>query len=423
MPWPIITDFSQAVQTPRLCFRGTEFEAGEALVNPRGMPLVYSGAFASVYCVSVGGHKFAVRCFTREVRDQQRRYNELSDYLIGALPFSFVHFEYVVNGINVRGNWYPIVRMEWVEGDSLSSFVESHLHDPDTLMRVAAQWRGGPAASLRGLRIAHNDLQHGNIMVQADGRLRLVDYDGMFLPQFRGERSPELGHKHYQHPLRSADDYDANVDNFPALVIYVSLIAIASDPGLWSFHNEDNLIFSRSDYADPPASELFGRLRQSPDPYVANLSERLKECCALPVGDVPDLEALLQALPAGVGPSPVAASPRPTRAPPAATSPPPAPPTAPRARPGRVPAAASPAPAPPTAPAVRPGRPSPAAAGAAGRPLAVPRPRAGASGPPASLSDVLDGVGQVAAGATVIVFIVTAAVAAVIAWAVSVRGW
>ena len=121
-------------------------------------------------------------------------------------------------------------------------------------------------ASLRGLRIAHNDLQHGNVMVQADGSIRLVDYDGMYLPEFRGERSPELGHKNYQHPQRSAEHYDENVDNFPSLVIYVSLLAVAADAGLWDFHDEDNLILTRKDYADPGSSEVFGRLKRSSDP-------------------------------------------------------------------------------------------------------------------------------------------------------------
>ena len=290
MPWPGITDYSEAIQNPGLCFKGTDLEAGVVAANRRGMPLVFSGAFACVYQVTVGGRNYAVRCFTREVKDQQDRYNQLSEYLINVLPPSFVHFEYVERGINVRGDWYPIVKMDWVEGESLSSFVGSKLNEPGTLRRIAAQWRGGPAASLRGLGIAHNDLQHGNVMVQGDGNIRLVDYDGIFLPQFRGERSPELGHKNYQHPLRKAEDYDAYVDNFPSLVIYVSLLAIAADPGLWSFHNEDNLILTQNDYADPGGSELFKRLKNSPDPTVAKLAGSLEKYCALPVEQVPDLE-------------------------------------------------------------------------------------------------------------------------------------
>ena len=308
MVWPGITDFSEAVQNPRLCFTGTEFEGGTVSVNQRGTPLVFSGAFACVYPVSVGGQTFAVRCFTREVKDQQDRYNELSDYLMNVLPPSFVQFEFVERGINLRGSWYPIVKMEWVTGESLSSFVGARVNDPATLRRAAAQWRGGPTASLRGLGIAHNDLQHGNVMVQADGRIRLVDYDGMFLPRFRGERSPELGHKNFQHPLRTTDDYDAYVDNFPSVVVYLSLIALASDPSLWdTFYNDDNLIFTRTDYGDPGKSALFDRLKKSSDQSVSRLAERLEEYCALPVEKVPNLEEFLRGIPLTATPPPTAA--------------------------------------------------------------------------------------------------------------------
>ena len=312
MPWPGITDFTEAVQNPRLCFRGTDLEPGEVSRNRRGLPLVFSGAFACVYPVSVANRTFAVRCFTREVSDQQARYGALSNYLLSVLPPSFVHFEYVEQGISVRGDWYPIVRMEWVEGELLSGFVGSRLDQPDTLRRLAAQWRGGPVASLRGLRIAHNDLQHGNVMVQADGSIRLVDYDGMYLPEFRGERSPELGHKNYQHSQRSAEHYDENVDNFPSLVIYLSLLAVAADAGLWDFHDEDNLILTRKDYADPGSSEVFGRLKRSSDPTVAKLAERLEEYCGLPLEVVPDLETVLQDSPpsAPIASVPLSAAPR-----------------------------------------------------------------------------------------------------------------
>ena len=71
MPWPALTDFSEAVQNPRLCFKGTELEAGIVATNQWGLPLVYSGNFACVYSVSDGNREFAVRCFTREITDQK----------------------------------------------------------------------------------------------------------------------------------------------------------------------------------------------------------------------------------------------------------------------------------------------------------------------------------------------------------------
>ena len=418
MAWPGITDFSEAIQNPQLCFKGTELEAGAVSVNRRGLPLVFSGAFACVYPISVGGRAFAVRCFTREVKDQQVRYNQLSGYLINVLPPSFVHFEYREHGISVRGGWYPIVKMDWVEGESLSKFVGSRLNDPDALRRVAAQWRGGPAASLRGLGIAHNDLQHGNVMVQADGRIRLVDYDGIFLPQFRGERSPELGHKNFQHPLRTAEDYDAYVDNFPSLVIYLSLLATASDPGLWAFYNDDNLIFTRNDYADPGKSPLFDLLKKSPDQTVAKLTERLGECCALPVKDVPDLETVLHAIPPSAAPTPSAA-------PAAHPSPSAAPSTAVRGY-RQVLQAQQTAPAQPgsTATQAHPPAPKAASPGPAAQPAPAPTTQAAAN----LASGVSRGAApgefrKVLLGVAVTVIAVTAAITAVIAWAISVRGW
>ena len=118
-----------------------------------------------------------------------------------------------------------------------------------------------------------------------------MDYDGIFLPNFRGEPSPELGHQHYQHPNRTTDDYDDQVDNFPALVIYLSLLSLSYDPGLWRrFYTQENLLLSKSDYADPANSECFNALKGSLGATVRYLARYQEECCALPVNQVPELE-------------------------------------------------------------------------------------------------------------------------------------
>ncbi len=432
MPWPGITDFSDAIQQPGLCFAGTELEDATVAVSGRGMPLVYSGAFACVYSVSVGSQSFAVRCFTREVRDQQERYHELSDYLLDVLPPSFVHFEYAASGIRLRGEWYPVVKMEWVDGKILSGFVESNLGDPNALRRLAAQWRGGPAASLRGLRIAHNDLQHGNVMVQDDGSIRLVDYDGIFLPGFAGSTSPELGHRNYQHPKRTADDYGEYVDNFPVLVIYLSLLAIAADAGAWEFFDEDNLIFTRKDFADPKGSDVFRRLRGSPDPGVAELTARLESYCALPVAEVPDLETALAGVPRSPTPSALAPAPPPQKSGSAA-------PQQQQSAPVTQPVTGGPAQSTP------PAAPAPAAARTSGATLRIPagRPVRPAAMAAASRRRRVRGIGSsaasagrsllsaarsgelalVALGVLATVAAVTAGTFGAVAWAVSQRGW
>ncbi len=298
MPWPTTTEFSDAIQNPQVCFTGNrELAEGQIALYPSGgranMPVVYTGQFACVYKVTAGSRDVAVRCFTREVKDQQARYGHLDNFLTAVLPESFVGFQYLEEGIRVKGQWYPIVKMEWAEGEPLNRFVEHNLGNPGNLVQLAARWRG-VIGSLRGLGIAHNDLQHGNVMVQ-DGRLRLVDYDGIFLPSFHGEDSPEFGHKNYQHPQRTPKHYDAQIDNFPALVVYLSLLALSADPELWGpFNNDDNLLLTQRDYANPEDSECLRTLKQSPDARVRNLAAQLERYCALPVKQVPDLENMLR---------------------------------------------------------------------------------------------------------------------------------
>ena len=165
-----------------------------------------------------------------------------------------VGFAYEAQGIRVKGQWYPIVKMDWVEGQTLHTYIGQHVSDADALRRLAAQWRD-LMRDLRAGGIAHADLQHGNALVTPKGELRLVDYDGMFVSAFAGQPSHELGHPNYQHPQRRSADYDANLDNFAALVIYVSLVALTYEPDLWAqFHTGENLIFSASDFKAPQKS-------------------------------------------------------------------------------------------------------------------------------------------------------------------------
>jgi hypothetical protein len=63
------------------------------------------------------------------------------------------------------------------------------------------------ASRLREAGVAHGDLQHGNVLlVPATDTdrlsLKLVDYDGMFVPALTGAQTGEVGHPAYQHPQR-----------------------------------------------------------------------------------------------------------------------------------------------------------------------------------------------------------------------------
>ena len=93
--------------------------------------------------------------------------------------------------------------------------------------------------------------------------LRLVDYDGMYVPALAGTRSGELGHPAYQHPQRLREGtYSIDVDRFSHLAIYGSVYCLSlGRRELWDrFNNGDNLLFREADFQNPGKSDLFRAL-------------------------------------------------------------------------------------------------------------------------------------------------------------------
>lgn len=293
MKWPNHADYAEAIQNPGLCFHLPELQAGTVATTPLGLPRALSGNFASVYEITDGGVSHAVRCFVRQVTNQQDRYAALARHLAKCELSCMVPFAFIERGITVQDRWFPIVKMDWVRGAPLHDYVEQQLHAPAQLAWLAADWRA-LVAELKRHRIAHGDLQHGNVLVTPEGELRLVDYDGMYVPLFARERSPELGHANFQHPLRSADFYDERLDHFPELLIYLSLRALAAEPGLWDeFFNGDNLIVTAVDLRVPESSILWPRLLESTDDDVRRLTVLLVDYLRTAPAEVPGLEVIL----------------------------------------------------------------------------------------------------------------------------------
>ena len=118
------------------------------------------------------------------------------------------------------------------------------------------------AAWLRSQSFAHGDIKPDNIMVRPDGTLTLVDYDGMFVPAMKGQKSPTIGTKDFSHPLRTIDDFDETIDDFALASIALSLKAISLNPSLLDQYGaSDRLLFSAADYLDLSKSNTFTALQ------------------------------------------------------------------------------------------------------------------------------------------------------------------
>jgi WD40 repeat protein len=286
--WPTMSDYQEAVQNPANCFSDAQLKAGTPTLNALGLPSPVTGGFCSVYQVTSGKTRWAVRCFLHNIRDGRERYKEISKYLRGRKLKETVGFEYVQDGIRVRGDWHPVLKMEWVDGLQLNTWVDRHSQDPKALRQLEERWAALMDA-LEAQKIGHCDLQHGNVLVDTHDQLKLIDYDGMYVPALRGKGSHEKGHPAYQHPQRDGRDFDDTIDRFAALVISTSLIAVAESPALWKrFYDDDNLIFKRHDFMDPDGAPVFQELKKLKG-VVADRAGVLRDACKKRLTETPRL--------------------------------------------------------------------------------------------------------------------------------------
>jgi serine/threonine protein kinase len=282
LPLPTSSDYQDAIQNPKSCFDHPELQRSRPEVDKLGLPRPFSGSFAVVFPVTLGNKKWGVRCFTTYHPDQELRYERISQHLSQhPLPYT-VPFEFISRGIKVRGNWHPILKMEWVDGESLLKYVEKNLDKPQEIQKAALQFRK-LTCDLKGIGIAHGDLQHGNI-IMVNGCFRLVDYDGMFVPGLEGLQSNELGHPNYQHPKRTSKDFGPYLDNYSAWCIYVSLMALAADPGLWHRigAGDEHICFRKRDFEDPDSSPVIRALEEVRDDDLRKLVDLFKSIIYCP---------------------------------------------------------------------------------------------------------------------------------------------
>lgn len=276
MFWPTNTDYQEAIQNPHLCFSDPELKNGVPQTDGLGLPRPTNGYFSTVYQLNCGNKRYAVKCFLRYFPDQEKRYAKISRHLQGKNLDYMVEFKFLKEGIQVRGRWYPVLKMQWVDGECLNTYLQHNLHNQREVFDLAQRFLR-MMHDLRKNSIAHGDLQHGNILV-VNGGLKLIDYDGMFVPSLKGMRGIELGHRNFQHPVRSENDFGVYLDNFSSWVIYLSLLALSCDPNLWrrSGAGDECLILRKEDFLDPASSPVFNDLNRISNSAIQHLAEQVR---------------------------------------------------------------------------------------------------------------------------------------------------
>lgn len=287
MFWPTPQDYNEAVQTPEYSFADEELIKGNPELSPIGLPKPVTGNFASVYRFQSGSKLIAVKMFLRNVADQLQRYEQLSRFMSANESAHMVDFEYIAKGVRIKSDWFPVLKMTWVDGMLLDQYLRKHVGNKVELERLTNRF-AILIGDLKHLGIAHGDLQHGNIMIRPSD-IKLVDYDGMYVPALAGLTSNELGHPNYQHPKRTNKDFSPSLDDFSAWLIHSSLVIAMREPLLFKKYNggDECILFRQSDLQNAEKSRILKELTAHPNNEIrarAELIKRLSEC---PLSKIP----------------------------------------------------------------------------------------------------------------------------------------
>jgi hypothetical protein len=290
--FPTGGEYQEAVQHPDRCFSDPDLRSATFERMVMGLPKLISGNFASVFpMTTISGHRYAVKCFTREVPHQLQRYMIIGRCLRELRPWWATDFQFLPDGIQVDTRRYPILRMDWVSGLTLTRWIDQNIGQPAALGALAQRF-DELINDLAASGLAHGDLQDGNLLVADNGRLHLVDYDGMYVPGLDGLPAGEVGHPDYQPPGRSQADYGPAMDRFSAWLISLSLKMLAADPALWNRLNpghDEYLLLNRSDLADVRSSPRLSALASHRNAEVRSLAATARDILALPLTSMPAL--------------------------------------------------------------------------------------------------------------------------------------
>jgi len=258
-----ISDIETSVRVKTL-IKDAFFRDGKFQTKSNGSLVKYTGGYSVVFPCDVNGSKWAFRCWYVPITDAFNRYKQMTTYFKSIKTPYFSDIHYCEKGIVVNGQTYPTIRMKWVDGKLLKDYIKENISNKDKLRDLSDKFLE-MCKSLNSKHIAHGDLQHGNIMVNNKGELRLLDYDSVYVPTMGNLYSDVIaGLKDYQHPKRRYNKVASEkLDYFSQVVIYTSLLALSLKAPLaekYQLFDSESMLFSSEDFDNFRDAQIYSDL-------------------------------------------------------------------------------------------------------------------------------------------------------------------
>lgn len=290
MNYPSIGEYNQVIQKRG----GNSFRSlnGINLIPSRTTPIkVYlfgSGAFAAVFKGSINESTYAIRCFLSAEYETIERYKSICKYISQLNSSWKTECEFIDCEITVNGKAYPVLKMEWLNGVLINEFVSQNLSNNNILSELQNKLVS-ISEDLEKNKVGHGDLQCGNIIISgysSNFQIKLIDYDGMYVPELAFKKSIEKGRSEFQHPKRTLNNFNPEMDRFSFWVMLTALEALKLDKTLWrevmqeGFNTLDNFLFTIQDFLNPNQSPLFNRLYKLNSSNLNFYLDKLKWFCS-----------------------------------------------------------------------------------------------------------------------------------------------
>lgn len=278
---PSKNDIINAVNNLDTFLKVNELNGSIVKKNTNGQPFFFTGGFNMVFQLEKQSKRWTFRVWYINLQNLKERFQKISQYITAQKLSYFADFIYDEKGLLVNGEFVDTIRMEWLDGLLLKDYIGKNLHSKQVLLNFAESFLA-MCKELHKHKISHGDLQHGNIIIDKNSKIKLIDYDSICVPNIEGQEELITGLKGYQHPSRinSKNKTSLKADYFSELIIYLSIIAIAENPSLWDEYKVEEseiLLFSDDDFANIGQSKIYKNLSNGFSNNVKDLLKILTE--------------------------------------------------------------------------------------------------------------------------------------------------
>ena len=260
MNYPLISEYIDSIRAAEDNF--DQLKHLRPVLDDDGQPIMSGGNFAVVFKLKdeLTGKFYAAKCFLKDQEGRAEAYHQITEELEHVsssylTPFKYLDKELFVDAHSSDETEFPVLLMDWIEGIPLDTYINIFKNDQYRIHRLFGSFCQF-AIWLLNQPFAHGDLKPDNILICDDGRIVVVDYDGMYVPAMKGQKAREIGSPDFRHPSRSMSFFNDRIDIFSLTSIALSLSYIASLNCFNVDESSNCYFFQEADMQDPTNSKL-----------------------------------------------------------------------------------------------------------------------------------------------------------------------